>query len=408
LLLLDNVEHLVRQSAELSEHLLTNCPSIKILVTGREALFISGETTLQIPSLSLPGKGDLNLEAVKNSEAVQLFLARAKAVRPDFALTPDNAPALAEVVLRLDGIPLALELAAARLRMMSVEQIAARLNDRFRLLTGGSRTALPRQQTLQALIDWSWNLLDGRERVLLRRLSVFSGGWTLEAAQAVVSDDQLDEFEVLDLLDQLINKSLITVNHLHYGEVRYNMLESIRQYARDRLFEAGEGESVRDRHAEYYTSFGERVSQALQGRDMLVWLERLLPETDNAKTAREWTLDRRLDLALRMAGASMLIARYWFFSSEDIRWLEQVVTRSRAHPDAETSPEYRQGVAKAVIVLGSTTMLAGDFEKGRLVLEEGKDRETAEKSFLLLVQQIVGPVNQRMQGSLARQFPGGF
>jgi tetratricopeptide (TPR) repeat protein len=255
--------------------------------------------------------------------------------------------------------------------MMSVDQIAERLNDRFRLLTGGSRTALPRQQTLQALIDWSWNLLDGREQVLLRRLSVFSGGWTLAAAQAVGSDDQLDEFDVLDLLDQLINKSLVTVNHLPDGEVRYNMLESIRQYARDRLVEAGEGEGLRKRHAEYYTAFGEQVSQALHGRDMMVWLGRLLAETDNARAAREWALKTRSDLALRMAGASMFIARYWFFSSGDIRWLEQVVARSRADAEAETDLEYRQGKAKALIALGTTTMLAGDFEKGRQVLEEG-------------------------------------
>jgi predicted ATPase/class 3 adenylate cyclase len=371
LLLLDNVEHVVRESAKLAEHLLMNCPSIKILVTSREALFIGGETTLQIPSMSLPGQGEPTLEAVGSSEAVQLFLARAQAVRPDFALTPNNAPALAEVVRRLDGIPLALELAAARLRMMSVEQIAAHLNDRFRLLTGGRRTALPRQQTLQALIDWSWNLLDEREHILFRRLSVFTGGWTLEAVQAVASDNQLDEFDILDLLDQLINKSLVTVKHLPQGEVRYDMLESIHQYADDRLMEAGEEERLYERHAEYYTAFGERVSQGLQGRDMLVWLERLLPETDNAKAAREWTLDKRLDMALRMAGVSMPLTRYWFFSSEDIRWLEQVVTRARANPEAETNPKYRQSLAKAVIALGTSTILAGDFEKGRQVLEEG-------------------------------------
>ncbi|MGW8250082.1 MAG: adenylate/guanylate cyclase domain-containing protein [Anaerolineales bacterium] len=387
LLLLDNVEHLVRESAELSEHLLTNCPSIKILVTGREALFISGETTLQIPSLSLPGKGEQSLEAVASSEAVQLFLARAQAVRPDFALTPGNAAAITEVVFRLDGIPLALELAAARLRMMSVEQIAARLNDRFRLLTGGSRTALPRQQTLQALIDWSWNLLDGQEQVLLRRLAVFTGGWTLDAAQAVASGDQLDEYEVLDLLDQLINKSLVAVKHLPHGEARYNMLESIRQYAQDRLLEAGEGEDLRNRHAEYYTAFCEHVSQGLQGREMLVWLERLFLETDNAKAAREWILDTRLDLALRTAGAATLISRYWFFSSEDIRWLEQVVRRSMAQPGADTDLELRKGIAKAVIALGTTIIDAGDFEKGRQILEEG-----------ITLAREVGVVEQRVFG----------
>ena len=373
LLILDNVEHLVRKSAEFAENLLMICPELKILVTGREALFIGGETTLQVPSLSLPKNGSLTPERVASSEAVQLFVARAQAVRPDFALTPDNAPSIAKVVSHLDGIPLALELAAARMRMMSVEQIAERLDDRFRLLTGGSRTARPRQQTLQALIDWSWNLLDEREQVLFRRLSVFSGGWTLEAAQEIASDDQLDEFDILDLLDQLVNKSLVTAKHLSQGVVRYNMLESIRQYAHERLLEAGEQERLYSCHAEYYTAFGERVSRELQGRDMLVWLERLLPEADNAKAARQWMLDTRLDLALRMAGASMLITRYWFYSSEDIHWLEQVVDRVQALPEAETDLENRRELAKAIIALGSTTILSGDFKKGRQVLEKGID-----------------------------------
>ncbi len=183
LLLLDNVEHLVRESAEVAEHLLTHCPKLKILVTGREALFIPGEVTLQIPSLSLPSdNGSSTLEEIRASEGVQLFLARAQEFHPDFVLDQANAAQIADIVRRLDGIPLALELATARLRMLSVDQIARRLDDRFRLLTGGRRTALPRQQTLQALIDWSWNLLDEKERQLLQRLSVFSGGWTLNAA----------------------------------------------------------------------------------------------------------------------------------------------------------------------------------------------------------------------------------
>ncbi len=181
LLLLDNVEHIVPESAEFTERLLEHCSKFTILVTGREALFIDGETMIQIPPLSLP-KEQQTPEDIANSEGVQLFLERAGAVRPDFAITEQNGATIAEVVRRLDGIPLALELAAARLRMLTIEQIKEHLNDRFRLLTGGRRTALPRQQTLQALIDWSWQLLDQKERTLLRRLSVFSGGWNLEAA----------------------------------------------------------------------------------------------------------------------------------------------------------------------------------------------------------------------------------
>ena len=198
LLLLDNVEHLIRESAQLAEYLLTHCPMLNILVTGREALFIRGEVTLQIPSLSLPSaNGEVNLEAIRAAEGVQLFLARAGEFHPDFDLNPENATAIVEIVRRLDGIPLALELATARLRMLTVDQIAERLHDRFRLLTGGRRTALPRMQTLQAMIDWSWNLLDDQEQLLLQRLAVFSGGWSLEAAQAVSSDELMDEFEVL-------------------------------------------------------------------------------------------------------------------------------------------------------------------------------------------------------------------
>jgi predicted ATPase/class 3 adenylate cyclase len=371
LVLLDNVEHLVRECAELAEHLLQHCPSIKILVTGRESLFIEGETTLQIPSLSLPPKGITTLELIANSEAAQLFVARAQAVRPNFTVTPENSAAIVEIVRRLDGIPLALELAAARLRMMSVEQIAVRLADRFRLLTGGRRTALPRQQTLQALIDWSWNLLDEQEQTLLRRLSVFSGGWTLDAAQAVASDNDFGEFDIIDLLDQLINKSLVTVEHLPKGEMRYNMLESIRQYARDRLFEAGEGNAFRNRHAEYIVTFGEKASIEVEGREALVWLERLLREATNATAAREWVLESRLDLALRMTGVSMLVQRYWLFSAEGFRWLEKVVEQARMHPAIESDPEYRRGLASAVITLGASMFMRGNSDRARPVLEEG-------------------------------------
>lgn len=371
LLLLDNVEHLVRESADLAEHLLLHCPSLRMLVTGREALFIDGETTLQIPSLSLPVEEPTTLNAVAGSESVQLFLARARAVRPDFTLTAENAPAVTELVRRLDGIPLALELAAARLRMMSVAQIAARLDDRFRLLTGGRRTALPRQQTLQALIDWSWNLLSDREHILLRRLSVFSGGWTLEAAQAVAGAGELVDYEILDLLDQLVNKSLVRVEYLPRGEVRYQLLETIRQYARERLFEAGEGEKFRERHAEFFTSFGEQMSQALKGPDMLLWLDRFLREMDNAKSAREWAIESRLDLALKMASVSMLVQRYWFFMSDGRRWLSQVVEKAQSVPASQRDPAFRYGLACATVSLGAATFGVGESVRARPILEEG-------------------------------------
>jgi predicted ATPase/class 3 adenylate cyclase len=371
LLLLDNVEHLVRECADLVEHLLEHCPSLKIIVTGRESLFIGGEITLQIPSLSLPPKGITSPEAIINSEAAQLLVARAQAVRPEFVITPENSAAIAEIIRRLDGIPLALELAAARLRMMSVEQIAGMLTDRFRLLTGGRRSALPRQQTLQALIDWSWNLLDEKEQILLRRLSVFSGGWTLDAAQAVASDQEVNEFDILDLLGELINKSLVTVEHLPKGEVRYSMLESIQQYARDRLVEAGEGNAFRDRHAESMVAFGEQASTEVEGREALIWLDRLLREADNASAAREWGLESRLDLALKMTGVSILVQRYWLLSAEGFRWLEKVVELARMQSPSVTDSEFQRGLASAIITLGVSMLLRGKSDQARLVLEEG-------------------------------------
>jgi len=331
LLLLDNVEHLVRECAVLAERLLEHCPRLKLLVTGREALFIAGETTLQIPSLSLPAADERSLEAVAGCEAVQLFLARARAVRPDFALTPDLAPAVAEIVRRLDGIPLALELAAARLRMLTVEQIAERLNDRFRLLTGGRRTALPRQQTLQALIDWSWNLLHDHERILLRRLSVFSGGWTLEAAQSVVSDERLDAQAIFDHLEQLINKSLVTAQIPAAGEARYGLLETIRQYARDKLFEAREGETLRDRHAGWMLAFAEAVGpQLFWGAGEVKAVQRLVLELDNLRAVLAWTVEDRLDLALRLCGQLFYADSYWMTTREVLLWLEPVVDKARS------------------------------------------------------------------------------
>jgi predicted ATPase/class 3 adenylate cyclase len=293
LLLLDNVEHLVRESAILSERLLDECPGLKILVTGREALYIEGETILQIPSLSLPDPGrKMTIEGVLASEGVQLFLERARSIRPDIALTVGNVSTVAEIVRRLDGIPLALELAAARTRMMTVDQIADRLSDRFHLLTGGQRTALPRQQTLQALIDWSWNLLDENEKILFRRLSVFSGGWSLKAVQKIAGFAPLNELVVFESLEQLINKSLVTVEYPAEGEARYGMLESIRQYSRERLLEAGEDELICDHHCKYFIAAADAGKSRLMIWVDLEWADRITLDLDNLRLAWEWALDR--------------------------------------------------------------------------------------------------------------------
>jgi tetratricopeptide (TPR) repeat protein len=230
---------------------------------------------------------------------------------------------------------------------------------------------LPRQQTLQSLIDWSWDLLAEGEQVLLRRLAVFLGGWTLEAAQAVAGFDPLTEIDVFDGLEQLINKSLVTVEQLPYGGTHYSLLETIRQYARDRLFETGEGEALRGRHAEYFVAFGEEASRGLEGRDMLAWIDRVLIEVDNANAVRRWTIENRLDLALRMTAYSDYLLRYWIFSVEGHRWLEEVVKRTWVHPAVETDPVYRRGLATAVIALGVATIETGEFGKARQILDEG-------------------------------------
>jgi predicted ATPase/class 3 adenylate cyclase len=387
LLLLDNVEHLVRECAKVADHLLAHCPKLKLLVTGREALFIDGETTLQIPSLSLAERnGAAGLESVKASEAVQLFVNRAQAVQPDFELNEANAGTVATIVRRLDGIPLALELAAARTRMLTVEQIGERLDDRFRLLTGGRRTALPRQQALQALIDWSWNLLDDRERLLLQRLSVFSGGWSLDVAQTVACFEPLDANEVFDLLEQLVNKSLVTVDKMDGDEARYGMLESIRQYCRDRLFESGEGKILRDRHADFFVAFAQEAGPHMIASTMLSWVERIRLELDNIRSVIAWTLEDRPDLALRLAGSLLYVEAYWLSPAEARGWLEPAIERARALREQDETAVPAVDLIKGLIGLGQAYGLHGYYRRASRYLEEAIDlaRHHGELRYLVM------------------------
>jgi predicted ATPase/class 3 adenylate cyclase len=330
LLVLDNCEHLLTACAQLADALLRGCPRLRLLASSREALGIGGEQTYRVPSLSVPDARHLPpLERLHEFEAVQLFSDRARLSQASFAVTPANAPAVALVCQRLDGIPLALELAAARVRALPVEQIHTRLDDMFRLLTGGSRTALPRQQTLRALIDWSYDLLSEAERTLLRRLSVFAGGWTLAAAEAVGSDqwtvgsgvkgmDQggidsaglptahcLLPTDVLDLLTSLVDKSLVTYDD-QGGEGRYRLLETVRQYARDRLLDAGEA-GVRSRHLEFFVRLAEQAEPELKGPDQVAWLDRLEREHDNLRAALAWSREA-VENGLRLGGA---LAEFW-------------------------------------------------------------------------------------------------
>ncbi len=308
LLVLDNCEHLIAACAQLAETLLRAVPGLRILASSREALGVAGETAYRVPSLALPEPEVPRLDALIGNDCVRLFVERAAAAHPAFHLTAANAPAITQISRRLDGIPLALELAAARTSVFPPDQIAARLDDRFRLLTGGSRTALPRHQTLLALIEWSHNLLTETERVLLRRLSVFAGGWSLEAAQAVCGEG-LGE-DVLDTLAHLADKSLLDVEApIEAVEGRYHLLETIRQFARDRLLASGEVERTRDRHLEHFIQFAEETEPRLRRAEQLEWLERMDREHDNLRAALAWALERDMSAhALRLAGA---LTYYW-------------------------------------------------------------------------------------------------
>jgi predicted ATPase len=279
LLLLDNCEHLVGACAELADALLCVCPHLRILATSREVLGVAGETIYAVPPLTLPPPRDAvstpTDERLAASEAVQLFVTRAAGAMPGFALSERNAPAVADVCRRLDGLPLAIELAAARIRVLAPEQIAARLEDRFRLLTGGSRTALPRHQTLRATLDWSYELLSEPERALFRRLAVFARGFTLEAAEAVCGEppdprrptpERPPPATVLDLLARLADKSMVVAEPTAEGPVRYRLLETLRQYGWERLGESGDAAAARRRHAHFYLEYAEAAEPELVGQ----------------------------------------------------------------------------------------------------------------------------------------------
>jgi len=335
LLILDNCEHLIEACSQLADTLLHTSPKLCILVTSREVLGVAGETSYLVPSLELPDMQNLpTLEELSQYEAVRLFIERTSAATQKFKVTDENASSIVQICQHLDGIPLAIELAAGKIRVLSAQQIAQHLDDRFHLLTGGSRTALPRHQTLQAAIDWSYNLLSRAEQILFRRLSVFVGSWRLEAAESVCSDrdttkrDTLKAGDILELLTQLVNKSLVTTEEQN-GEVYYHMLETIRQFASDKLREANENESLRDRHLEYCLSLAETAAPYLIRPEQLEWLARLEAQYKNIRAALEWALGKeRPEYALRLAAA---LGLFWYLHSywlEGIKWLESVLAQS--------------------------------------------------------------------------------
>jgi predicted ATPase/DNA-binding CsgD family transcriptional regulator len=424
LLILDNCEHLIEASARLADALLHAVPLLKILTSSREALGIGGEVAWRVPSLEVPNPTDqLPIESLTQYAAVRLFVERAALALPTFALTPSNAPAVAQVCRRLDGMPLAIELAATRVKALSAEQIAARLDDRFRLLTTGSRTAVPRQQTLRAAMDWSYGLLTEPERVLLRRLSVFAGGWTLDAAEEVCADDaaaglapsytgqpqggqpqglRLQQTDVLDLLTRLVEKSLVVAEE-QAGEARHRMLETIRQYAREKLLESDETNAIRDRHLSFFLRLAEDAEPHLIGAAEAIWFARLERDYANLRAAYEWSLQEPdASHGMRLASALFML---WNVRGgmEGVDWLVRSVSRPeaaapslvranalhatahllrnmgetvRSIPYVEESLvicralEYQPGVARALYQLGVNAMVQGDLKTSKSLLEQ--------------------------------------
>jgi predicted ATPase/class 3 adenylate cyclase len=364
-LVLDNCEHLQEAVGALCDALLRRCPDLRILATSREALGVAGEITFRVPPLGVPGPEEVAVpEHGGQFAAMQLFVERAAQYRPGFQVTTDNIGSIAQICRRLDGMPLAIELAAARVKVLTVEQIAARLDDRFRLLTGGFRTGLPHHQTLRATMDWSYDLLAEDEACFFRRVAVFVGGLTLEAAERVCAGGPIESAQVLDLLARLIDKSLVVAEDAQSGEQRYRLLETIRQYALDRLVESGEAEMLRMRHQEYYQRLAEQAELHLHGPEQKAWLDRLQIEHDNIRSALQWTTT---DPAGAEAGLRLAGALWWFwevrgFWSEGRRWLGETLTRGH-----DVSLEAR---VKAMQAAASLAMWSGHTaEAGRLAQE---------------------------------------
>ena len=397
LLVLDNCEHLLEECARLITRILENCAQVKVLATSREALNVPGELVWRVPSLRRPERKGLPREekalasVLMEYDSVRLFVERARFQRADFALDRRNAEAVAQVCSHLEGIPLAIELAAARVRVMSMEQIVRRLDDRFGLLTGGSRTASSRQQTLRATMDWSYDLLSPQERVLLGRLSVFAGGWSLEAAEQVCSDLGLDGdlplferreatpgergsfgnrqseihiWEVVDVLASLVDKSLVFYEE-QQGEARYRLLETVRQYGWERLEQTGELAAWRDRHRDYFLELAELAEPQLTGSDQVTWLQRLETEHDNLRWALEWRRaeEEGAETELRLAGA---LARFWQvrgYLSEGRGYLAAALGREGAASKTKVR-------AKALRGIGGLAWIQADYAAAKALHEE--------------------------------------
>jgi predicted ATPase/DNA-binding CsgD family transcriptional regulator len=404
LIVLDNCEHLLEETARIAEVLLHGCHDLVVLATSRAPLGVEGETTWRVPSLSLPAELRVEpVDAIAQSDAVRLFIDRALKVRPNFEVSAENAPAIAQICYDLDGIPLAIELAAAWVRVLAVEQIVAGLGDRFRLLTGGARSAMPRQQTLRASVDWSHELLSGKERLLFRRLAVFAGGWTLDAVEQVCAGEGLDRLAILDLLSSLVDKSLVVADD-RGTSVRYRLLETVRQYALDRLSESGERMSFRDRHRDVYLARAEQIASHLAAAGESVWLDVLDQEAANLALAVDHAVDTGGELALRLCVA---LTFWWKYRGRFAQADDACVRALDAA--SEDSSSLR---ARVLWARGYLLTYSGRFEEaiasGQAALEmanELEDLSTAARALDVLgtLQKYPDPVGARSVLEQARE-----
>lgn len=384
LLILDNSEHLIDATAQLVEKLLVDIPGLQILVTSREPLGVPGEMLWRVPSLTIPDSQrdqSIDLDAIRRFDAVRLFDERARAALPDWSLD-GNAVEVVEICTRLDGIPLAIELAASRLRMMTVSQIAERLDDTFHLLTGGSRTALPRHQTLRACIDWSYNLLSPAEAALLRQLSVFQGGWTLEAVEYIGKNEPIPDVlpvDILTVLAQLMDRSLV-VGHAKGRGMRYRLLDTIRQYAHEKLVEAGEEQAACRRHLAFFLDLAIRAEGQLRGPEQVQWHEKVKAELENIRAALAWALRTNPLAELRIASAL-----FWFWRTrpgwiiEGLNWLEQGLDVDAAKSRPASTDEHERAQVRGW-ALNVATWFQGSllgYEFGWSVYRTEAERQAA-------------------------------
>ena len=400
LLLLDNCEHLASACAALVKELLRVGPQLKVLASGREPLQVAGEKTYPLSSLRLPDPQQrATVATLTQSAAARLFVDRAMAAQPTFRVTEANATAIADICCRLDGIPLALELAAARTRSLSVETMAARLSDRFRLLTGGDRTALPRQQTLRACIDWSYDLLTDTERVLLRRLAVFAAGWTLAAAESVGAGGTVDASDILDLTDRLVQKSLVEFDA---EDGRYRLLETVRQYAQERLDQAGEGSLTRTRHLTFYVALAQKSFWKILGPEQRAWMSRLDLERENLLAAHAWCdhAEEGGESGLRLVSA---VRNYWLHAG-----LLELGYRVTVEALARTTAQHRNLTrCWALQAAGLLSFWLGSYGEAAQFAQESLSiaRDIGETRWIGFVLILTGMVAQaRGERALAREF----